>query len=154
MKTVLVIDDSEEFCSLARVALEKAGYAVDTCRQVEPALELLQTGLRPSLVVLDALMPGVRRWRKDQPRDAPFQRILPAERIYRTPRRLDIDHGLALHTVTVCDLARRDLDCDAMRRHEIARKFEVVAHLYSISMKLMNSSPPLTTLCATPASRR
>ena len=58
MKTVLVIDDSEEFCSLARVALEKAGYAVDTCRQVEPGLELLQSGLRPSLVVLDALMPG------------------------------------------------------------------------------------------------
>ena len=58
MKSVLVIDDSEEFCTLARGALERVGYAVDTCQQVEPALELLGYGLRPSLVVLDALMPG------------------------------------------------------------------------------------------------
>lgn len=58
MKSILVIDDSEEFCGLARRALERVGYAVDTCQQVEPALELLATGLRPSLVVLDAIMPG------------------------------------------------------------------------------------------------
>ena len=58
MKSVLVIDDSEEFCTLARGALERSGYAVDTCRQIDPALELLETGLRPSLVVLDAVMPG------------------------------------------------------------------------------------------------
>ena len=58
MKSVLVIDDSEEFFTLARGALERVGYAVDTCQQVEPALELLGYGLRPSLVVLDALMPG------------------------------------------------------------------------------------------------
>lgn len=58
MKSVLVIDDSEEFCALARGALERSGYAVDTCRQIDPALELLETGLRPSLVVLDAVMPG------------------------------------------------------------------------------------------------
>jgi hypothetical protein len=62
---------------------------------------------------LDVLLPGVRRWQKDQPHDAPFKRILPADRIYRAPRRLDIDHGLALHTVTICDLGRRDLDCKA-----------------------------------------
>ena len=58
MKTVLVIDDSDELCTLARSALEKVGYAVDTAQKVEPAIELLHTGLKPSLVVLDALLPG------------------------------------------------------------------------------------------------
>lgn len=58
MKSILVIDDSEEFCGLARGALEKNGYAVDTCTQIDPALSLLETGLRPSLVILDAVMPG------------------------------------------------------------------------------------------------
>lgn len=62
---------------------------------------------------LDATLPGLRPWRKDLPADAKFTRILPAERIYRAPRDLDVDQGIALHTVTVCDLAKRELDCRA-----------------------------------------
>lgn len=62
---------------------------------------------------LDGMLPGLRPWRKDLPRDAKFNRILPAERVYRSPRELDIENGIALHTVTICDLARRELDCDA-----------------------------------------
>ena len=57
MKTVLVVDDSAELCALARTALEKNGYAVDTVQEIAPAVELLRTGLRPSLVVLDCIIP-------------------------------------------------------------------------------------------------
>ena len=60
---------------------------------------------------LQTQLPGLRPWRKDLPRDATFNRILPADRIYRAPRELDVDSGMALHTVTVCDLASRELDC-------------------------------------------
>jgi hypothetical protein len=62
---------------------------------------------------LGAILPGLRRWRKDQPDDARFTRILPADRIYRAPRELDVDAGVALHTVTICDLAQPTFACTA-----------------------------------------
>jgi hypothetical protein len=62
---------------------------------------------------IDAMLPALRPWRKDLPQDARFTRIIPAERIYRAPRELDVDSGIALHTVTVCDLARPALECTA-----------------------------------------
>ena len=62
---------------------------------------------------LDDTLPGVRRWRKDQPDDARFTRILPADRIYRAPRELDVEAGVALHTVTICDLAQPTFACTA-----------------------------------------
>lgn len=56
--------------------------------------------------------PAMRRWQgKDTP--AAFTRIAPATRIYRTDQPLDIDEGIALHTVTTCDLSRRDMQCQA-----------------------------------------
>src|SRR5687768_8020439 len=52
-----------------------------------------------------------------------FRRIAPATRIYRSDEQLEPSHGMALHTVTVCDLAEgkaqktrqnsRDLDCES-----------------------------------------
>jgi hypothetical protein len=42
-----------------------------------------------------------------------FQRILPAERIYRGRSEPDLDQGIALHTVTVCDLAAPEMRCEA-----------------------------------------
>lgn len=62
---------------------------------------------------LGAILPGVRPWRKDQSGDARFTRILPADRIYRAPRELDTDAGIALHTVTICDLAQPTFACTA-----------------------------------------
>ncbi|MCY7355242.1 MAG: beta-propeller domain-containing protein [Lysobacter sp.] len=54
--------------------------------------------------------PAVRRW---HPRAAPsdFKRILPATRIYRTDDELDPGNGIALHTVTTCDLATPQMQC-------------------------------------------
>ena len=56
--------------------------------------------------------PALRRWRPDAvPSD--FKRIAPATRIYRTDEEPEPGVGLTLHTVTVCDLAQRDMRCEA-----------------------------------------
>src|SRR6185295_7287336 len=63
-------------------------------------------------------LPAMRR-----PGEKEFRRIAPATRIYRSDEPLDPWQGMALHTVTVCDLAEktaqktrhnsRDLDCES-----------------------------------------
>ena len=56
--------------------------------------------------------PALRRWRPDAvPSD--FKRIAPATRIYRTDDEPEAGNGVTLHTVTVCDLAQRDMRCEA-----------------------------------------
>lgn len=59
-----------------------------------------------------AAFPAMRKWR---PGAAPpeFKRIAPATRIYRTDEPLDPYAGVALHSVSVCDLARPELDCQS-----------------------------------------
>lgn len=56
--------------------------------------------------------PAMRRW---QPGATPadFRRIAPATRIYRTDASLDPYQGVALHTVSVCDLAKPGFDCES-----------------------------------------
>jgi hypothetical protein len=68
--------------------------------------------LHPGHGALEYALPALRRW---QPGAAPgeFKRIAPATRIYRTDEPLDPWRGLALHTVSVCDLARDELDCES-----------------------------------------
>ena len=56
--------------------------------------------------------PAVRRWHKGATPDE-FQRIVSATRVYRPEREINPNSGLALHTVTVCDLANGDFKCDA-----------------------------------------
>ena len=52
--------------------------------------------------------PAVRKWGEGE-----FKRIAPATRIYRTDETLDPFQGIALHSVSICDLAQRDLACEA-----------------------------------------
>lgn len=57
-------------------------------------------------------LPHLRRWHKGAtPSD--FKRILPATRIYRTDAELDLDEGVALHTVSRCDLAVTPMQCES-----------------------------------------
>lgn len=59
-----------------------------------------------------ASFPAVRKWRKGAtPQE--FRRIVPATQVYRSEGQLNSDYGLALHTVTVCDLANGGFDCKA-----------------------------------------
>jgi hypothetical protein len=56
--------------------------------------------------------PAVRKWHKDA-KPEEFRRIVPATRVYRPQGEFSIDYAVALHTVTVCDLANGGFDCQA-----------------------------------------
>jgi len=56
--------------------------------------------------------PAVRRWHKGA-KASEFQRVVAAHRVYRPETEFNVDFGTALHTVTVCDLARGGFDCQA-----------------------------------------
>jgi hypothetical protein len=59
-----------------------------------------------------ASFPAMRRWRPGATA-ADFKPIAPATRIYRTDEPLDPHQGVALHTVTVCDLAKAEMECES-----------------------------------------
>jgi hypothetical protein len=56
--------------------------------------------------------PAVRQWHKDAKPDE-FRRIVPATRVYRPETAINSTYGLALHTVTVCDLKNGGFTCEA-----------------------------------------
>jgi hypothetical protein len=56
--------------------------------------------------------PAMRKWQGGAT-PADFRRIAPATRIYRTDEPLDPYQGVALHTVSVCDLAKAEFDCES-----------------------------------------
>ncbi|HEX8474656.1 MAG TPA: beta-propeller domain-containing protein [Pyrinomonadaceae bacterium] len=55
--------------------------------------------------------PALRKWHKGA-KENEFRRIVAPTRVYRPERRISASYGLALHTVTVCDLARGDMTCE------------------------------------------
>jgi len=59
-----------------------------------------------------ATFPAVRRWRLGATQ-GDFKRIAPATRIYRTDEALDPFAGVALHSVSICDLAKPQLECES-----------------------------------------
>ena len=56
-RTVLVIDDEETIRDVLGRFLGKAGYDVKTARDGAAALEMVHTGFRPDVIVLDLMMP-------------------------------------------------------------------------------------------------
>jgi hypothetical protein len=60
----------------------------------------------------EASFPALRKWRPGATL-AEFRRIAPATRIYRSDEPLDPMRGVALHSVTVCDLARGEMSCES-----------------------------------------
>ncbi|MCB9228156.1 MAG: response regulator [Deltaproteobacteria bacterium] len=59
MSTVLVVEDEEQIQRLIRIILEKKGHKVLTASTGESALEQLDSGIRPHLILLDIMMPGI-----------------------------------------------------------------------------------------------
>jgi len=57
-------------------------------------------------------LPALRKWRAGAT-PADFKRIAPATRIYRADEGLDPAQGVALHSVSVCDLARAEMRCES-----------------------------------------
>jgi DNA-binding response OmpR family regulator len=58
MTRVLVVEDDPDIATLVRLALERAGHAVDVCGTGPEALRLARTQ-PPDLVVLDWMLPGM-----------------------------------------------------------------------------------------------
>lgn len=56
--------------------------------------------------------PALRKWHAGATQ-AEFKRIAPATRIYRSDEALDPSRGLALHSVSVCDLAQAEMNCES-----------------------------------------
>ncbi|HEX2268408.1 MAG TPA: beta-propeller domain-containing protein [Pyrinomonadaceae bacterium] len=56
--------------------------------------------------------PALRKWHRGA-KPSEFRRIVPATSVYRPETEFSVDYGMALHTVTVCDLANGGFDCQA-----------------------------------------
>lgn len=54
---ILVVDDNSEVCDGMRLMLEQEGYLVATAGNGREALDLLLSGLRPCVIVMDLAMP-------------------------------------------------------------------------------------------------
>ena len=68
--------------------------------------------LSPNLEDPYASFPAVRKWHKGAtPQE--FRRIVSATQVYTSEGQLDAGYGLALHTVTVCNLENDGFDCKA-----------------------------------------
>ncbi len=59
---VLVVDDDPDIRDTLREILEAEGHAVITAPHGRAALSVLRKGLRPSLILLDLMMPGMSGW--------------------------------------------------------------------------------------------
>ena len=59
---VLVVDDDPDIRETLRDVIEAEGFAVVCAADGQKALEALRQGLRPSLVVLDLMMPIMSGW--------------------------------------------------------------------------------------------
>jgi two-component system, OmpR family, alkaline phosphatase synthesis response regulator PhoP len=91
---ILVADDDEDIVTLVRIRLEGAGYRVVTASNGERALDLARSE-RPSLAVLDAMMPqldgyGVVRAVRADPELAGMRVLMLSARVHAD----DIGRGL------------------------------------------------------------
>jgi CheY-like chemotaxis protein len=60
--SILVIEDDFTIREPLREALEIEGYPVKTARHGKEALDLLEEGFMPSLILLDLMMPVMNGW--------------------------------------------------------------------------------------------
>lgn len=76
-ETVFVVDDDREIRDSLRNLLQLDGYKVKTARDGQHALEQLRGGLRPCIILLDLMMPGMdgRHFRAEQLRDPEIAHI-------------------------------------------------------------------------------
>jgi CheY-like chemotaxis protein len=59
---ILVIDDNDDLRETVQMLLESSGYSVATAANGRAALAHLQGGSRPSLILLDLMMPDMNGW--------------------------------------------------------------------------------------------
>ena len=71
-RSILLVEDDELIRRAMRMVLEWEGYKVDCAGNGQEALDYLRAGNRPSLIVLDVMMPVLdgEQFRREQARDA------------------------------------------------------------------------------------
>jgi CheY-like chemotaxis protein len=74
---VLVVDDDRDICEVVQTVLELEGYAVDTAGDGAEALARLRAGVRPSVIILDLMMPNMNgfQFREAQQQDPELRAI-------------------------------------------------------------------------------
>ena len=70
-KSILLVEDDELIRRAMQMVLEWEGYKVDCAGNGQEALDYLRAGNRPSLIVLDVMMPVLdgEQFRREQSRD-------------------------------------------------------------------------------------
>ena len=61
-ETILLVEDHEDTAAALVEILSRRGYAAITAGNGQRALELLHQGLRPRLILIDLLLPGMSGW--------------------------------------------------------------------------------------------
>jgi diguanylate cyclase (GGDEF)-like protein len=60
LKTILYVEDNPNIRALAKIALEKlGGFSVSTCESGAEAIDAVNSGLTPDLLLLDVMLPGM-----------------------------------------------------------------------------------------------
>jgi CheY-like chemotaxis protein len=62
MATILVVEDNDDVRDMMAVTLQLEGHTVITAANGQEALNRLQRGLRPCLILLDLMMPVMTGW--------------------------------------------------------------------------------------------
>src|SRR6516165_3917335 len=76
-KNILLVEDDEIVRRAIQMVLEWEGYYVECARNGQEALDTLRAGSRPSLILLDILMPVLdgEEFRREQLQDPRFASI-------------------------------------------------------------------------------
>ena len=61
-RLILLVDDEQDLLDVTSFVLESEGFRVKTAKNGAEALELLCSGTRPDLVLLDLMMPVMNGW--------------------------------------------------------------------------------------------
>ena len=77
MATILVVEDNDDIREMMAVTLELEGHEVHMAANGRQALVRLENGLRPTLILLDLMMPVMNGWefRSALQRDERFRDI-------------------------------------------------------------------------------
>jgi CheY-like chemotaxis protein len=60
--TILIVDDDSDIRKSLSDFLEDEGYKVTAAANGRSALDLLRAGIRPAVILLDLMMPGMDGW--------------------------------------------------------------------------------------------
>ncbi len=58
-KRVLVVDDEADIQAVIQALLESADYEVESAEDGQTALDKLESGVKPDIILLDLMMPGM-----------------------------------------------------------------------------------------------